>query len=175
MSRTYINESSGNLLRYIADDSVRQLCSGQLVPDILVVVLEPPTFWNALEKCYDERTLSPSGIYAFACLLLELFSLPPNLLPLNTYDVAEKALDIGGLLDSFSTDTRSLANRIRDAVRCRASSGTLLGTIKPGSRHDNDFEDFSEIAIFPTTGEVLAKEEPSYLQSDAVFEIEPEK
>ena len=176
VSSTFINESSGSLLRYIADDSVRQLCSGQLVQDILLVVLEPPTFWNALEKCYDERTLSPSGIHAFACLLVELlFSLPPSLLPLNTYDIAEKALDTGGLLDSSSTDIRSLAYKIQDAVRCRASSGTLLGTIKPGGRHDNDFEDFRKIAIFPTTDEFLAKEQPFYRQSDAVFETEPEK
>ena len=175
VSSTFINEFSGNLLRYIADDSVRQLCGGQLLHDILVVVLEPPTFWNALEKCYDQRTLSPSGIHAFACLLLELFSLPPALLPLNSYDIAEKALDTGGLLDSSSTDTRSLAYKIRDAVRCRASGGTLLGTIKPGGRHDNDFENFREVAIFPTTDEFLAKEQPFYLQSDVVFETEPEK
>ena len=175
ISSTFINESSGNLLRYIADDSVRQLCSGQLLQDILVAVLEPPTFWNALEKYYCERTLSPRGIHAFACLLLEVLSSPPALLPSNTYDLAGKALDSGGLLDSSSTETRSLAYKIQDAVRCRASGGTLLGTIKPGGRHDNDFEDFREIAIFPTTDEFLAKEQPFYLQSDAVFETEPKE
>ena len=62
---TFINESSASLLRYIVDDSVRQLRSGQLW-EILVDVMEPPTFWNALERCYDGRTLSPSGIHAFA-------------------------------------------------------------------------------------------------------------
>ena len=175
VSSTFINESSGDLLRYIADDSVRQLCSGQLVQDILAAVLEPPTFWSALEKCYDERTLSPCGIHAFACLLLEVLSSPPALLPSNTYDLAGKALGSGGLFDLSSTETRSLAYKIQDAVRCRASGGTLLGTIKPGGRHDNDFEDFRKIAIFPTTDEFLAKEQPFYLQSDAVFEMEPEK
>ena len=175
VSSTFINESSSTLLRYIANDSVRQLCNGQLVQDILVAVLEPPTFWNALEKCYNERTLSPTGIHAFACLLLELLSSPLALLPSNTYDIAGKALDTGGLLDSPSSDTRSLAYKIRDAVRCRATDATLLGTIKAGGRHDNDFEDFREIAIFPTTDEFLAKEQPFYLQSDAVFGTEPEK
>ena len=67
VSSAFINESSANLLRYITDDSVRQLCSGQLLRDILVAVLEPPTFWNALERCYDEKTLSTSGVHAFAC------------------------------------------------------------------------------------------------------------
>ena len=44
VSSAFINESSINLLRYIADDSVRQLCSDQLLRDILIAVLEPPTF-----------------------------------------------------------------------------------------------------------------------------------
>ena len=175
VSSTCINESSGNMLTYIAHDSVRQLCSGQLMQDILVAVLQPPTFWNALEKCYDERTLSPSGIHAFACLLLEVLSSPPSLLPSNTYDIAGKALDTGGLLESSNTDTRSLAYKIQDAVRCKASGGTLPGTIKPGGRHDNDFEDFRKISVFPTMDEFLAKKQPFYLQSDAVFETEPEK
>lgn len=175
VSSAFINESSANLLRYIADDNVRQLCSGQLLRDILVAVLEPPTFWNALERCYDERTLSPSGIHAFACLLVEILSLPPAFMRLNVFDIAEKALDAGGLLDSSSTDTRSLAYKIQDAVRCKASGGAALGTTKPGGRHDNDFEDFRQIAIFPTTDEFLAKEQPFYLQSDVVLETEPEK
>ena len=175
VSAAFINESSVSLLRYIADDSVRQLCSGQLLRDILVAVLEPPTFWNALERCYDERTLSPSGIHAFACLLLELLSSPPAFVPLNIFDIAEKALGAGGLLESSSTDTRSLAYKIQDAVRCKASGGVALGTTKPGGRHDNDFEDFRQIAIFPTTDEFSAKDQPFYLQSDAVFETEPEK
>ena len=175
VSSAFINESSANLLKYIADDSVRQLCSGQLLRDILLALLEPPTFWIALERCYDEKTLSSSGIHAFACLLLELLSSPPASMQLNVFDTAEKALGAGGLLDSPSTDTRSLAYKIQDAVRCKASGGAGLGTTKPGGRHDNDFEDFRQIAIFPTTDEFSAKQQPFYLQSDLVFETEPEK
>ncbi len=154
---------------------MRQLCSGQLLRDILVVVLEPPTFWNALEKSYDKRTLSPSGIHAFACLLLELLSSPPAFMQLNVFDIAEKALGAGGLLDSSSNETRSLAYKIQDAVRCKAAGSAPLSTTKPGGRHDNDFEDFRQIAIFPTTDEFSAKEQPFYLQSDVVFETEPER
>jgi len=175
VSSAFINESSASFLRYIADDSVRQLCSGQLLQDILVMVAEPPTFWNALEKCYDERTLSPSAIHAFACLVFELLSSMPASVQLNVFDTAEKALGAaGGLLDSSDADTRSVAYKIQDAVRSRASVGKVLGTIKPGGRHDNDFEDFRQIAIFPTKDELMAKDQPFYLQADAVLETEPE-
>lgn len=146
VSSAIIDESSTNLLRYIADDGVRQLCSGQLLLNILLALLELPRFWNALERCYDERTLSPSKIQAFACLLLELLCSPPAYVQLNVFNIAEKALGTGGLLDSSSTDTRSLAYKIRDAVCCRTSGSAVLGAIKPGGRHDNDF------VIFPTRG-----------------------
>lgn len=174
VSSAFINESSTALLRYIADDSVRRLCSGQLLRDILIAVLEPPTFWNALQKCYDEKTLSPNGIHAFACLLVELLSSPSAFVELNVFGIAEKALGTGGLLDSSNLDTRSLAYRIQDAVRCKAFGVAALSATKPGGRHDNDFEDFRQIAIFPTTDELSAKEKPFYLQSDVVFETKPE-
>ncbi|KAI4198852.1 MAG: hypothetical protein LQ350_005001 [Teloschistes chrysophthalmus] len=174
VSSGFINESSTCLLSYIADEGVRQICSGQLLRDILVAVVEPPTFWNALERCYDEKTLSPSGIHGFACLLVELLSSPSALVQVNVFDTAEKALGAGGLLDSPSTDIRRLAYKIQDTVRCKASGGPALGTIKAGGRHDNDFEDFRQIAIFPTADEFSAKEQPFYLQSDVVFETKPE-
>ena len=94
---------------------------------------------------------------------------------LNVFDIAEKTLDPEGLLDSFSIDIRCLAYKIQDAVRCKASGSAALSTIKPGGRHDNDFENFRQIAIFPTTNEFSAKEQPFYLQSDVVFETKPEK
>lgn len=175
VSNTFINESSTNFLIYISDDDVKQLCNGQMLREILGAVLEPPTFWNAMAKCYDERTLSPSGIHAFACLLYELVSSPPALIQSNVDDVANKALAAGGLLDSSSPEVRSLGYKIQDAVRCRSSGGVEFGTIKAGGRHDNDFEDFRRIAIFPTTDEFSAKERPFYLQSDVVFETEAEK
>ena len=175
VSSAFINEFSVNLLTYIADDGVRQLCNGQLLRDILFAVLEPPTFWNALEKCYDEKTLSPNGTHAFACLLLEILSSPTAFVQLNVFAIAEKALSPGGLLDSPNSDTRSLAYQIQDAVRCKASGGAVWGTTRPGGRHDNDFEDFRQIAIFPTTDEFSAKKQPFYLPSDVVFGTEPEK
>ena len=176
VSSAFMNEFSADFLSYIADDSVRLLSSGQLLRDVLVAVVEPPTFWNALEKCYHERTLSPSAIHAFACLLLELLALLPASVELNIFDIAEKALGAGrGLLDSSDPDTRSVAYKIQDAVRSRTSVGTVQGMTKPGGRHDNDFEDFRQIAIFPTTDELMAKDLPFYLQADAVLAMEPEK
>ena len=173
ISSTFINESSARFLEYISDDSVRQLCSGQLLRDVLVAVLDPPTFWTALKNCYNERKLSPSGIQAFASLLLELLSLPPGLVQVDGFEIAERILSAGGLLESSDPDTRSLAYKIQEAVRCKGSNAAAFGMAKPGGRHDNDFEDFRQIAIFPTRDEFSSKEQPFYLPSDVVFGTEP--
>ena len=176
VSSNFINEYSANLLGYLADDCVRQLCNGQLLRDILIAVLEPSTFWNALQKHYSEKTLSVGGIYGYACLLNELLSSPEaDFVPVDVYDIAKKALGAGGLLESSSNETRSLAYKIQDTLRCKASGSTNSSTNKPGGRHDNDFEDFRQIAIFPTMDEFLSKEEPFYLPSDVVLQTEPEK
>ena len=175
VSSAFINEFSANFLRYIANDSVRQLCNGQLLQDILVAAVDPPTFWNALEKCYDDKSLSPSAIHAFACILLDLLLSLPASVPLNVFDVAERAIAPGGLLESSDADTRSVAYKIQDVLRSRASGGVVSGTIKPGGRHDNDFDDFRQIAIFPTTDEFMAKEQPFYLPADTVLATDSEK
>ncbi|OCL14801.1 putative AAA family ATPase [Glonium stellatum] len=175
VSSTFINDSSASFLTYISDDSVRQLCGGQLLRDILVAVVDPPTFWNALEKCFDEKTLSSTATHAFACLLHELLLSLPTSVALNVTDTAKKALGArGGLLDSPNDDTRTVAYKIQNVVRSRASGGTVSDSIKPGGRHDNDFEDFREIAIFPTKDEFMAKDLPYYLQGDVVLATKPE-
>ena len=43
--------------------------------------------------------------------------------------------------------------------------GADLDGYRPGGRRDNDFADFREISILPTTGELHSKEQP-YLYSE---------
>lgn len=173
VSSTFVNEYSADFLRYIIDDSVRLLCRGQLFRDILRVVVDPPTFWKALEKYYVERSLSQRGIYAYASLLLDLLCSPPPSVQADVFETAEK--NLRGLLESPDGEVRGLAYKIQDLVRNKAFGGPGIGTFKPGGRHDNDFEDFREIALYPTADELLAKDPPFYLQAEAVLQAEPEK
>ncbi|RFU29072.1 hypothetical protein B7463_g7259, partial [Scytalidium lignicola] len=173
ISVVFINQSATPLLRYIADDGVKQLYGGQLLRDVLLAVVDPPIFWNALEKLYVEKRLSSTGVQAFAWLLLELLTSRPALGELDVRPIAKKAVDPGGgLLESSDAEVRSLAYKIQDVLR--STNTTTRGAIKPGGRHDNDFEEFREISIFPTADELTAKERPFYLQSEAVLEMGPD-
>ena len=89
VSSNFINESSVKFLAYIANDNVRLLCNGQLLQQVLVIVTEPPTFWNALEKCYDDRSLTTLGIHTFAVTVLELLRSPSPSVQLDISAISE--------------------------------------------------------------------------------------
>jgi hypothetical protein len=177
-SSSFINEHSAHFLIYIADDDITQLCNGQLYQEILDVIVEPPTFWNALEKHFNERKLSTTSIQAFASLLHGLVTTPKAAkagTQAGFIDIAENALASGGLLISSDPVVRSIAYKLKDAVRTVKFTGNVKAGFKPGGRHDNDFENYREIAIFPTADEFAAKDTPYYLQADAVMQVEPDK
>jgi len=78
-------------------------------------------------------------------------------------------------LKSADDATRSVAYRLENVVRTRASGGiSSVDDFKPGGRHDNDFEDFRKVAIFPTADELTAKDQPYYLPSQTVLEMSPD-
>ena len=168
-----MNDAVAVFLEYIADDSLKQLHSGQLLRDVLRAAVEPPTFWNAFEKHYMQKNLSLVASRGFAWLLLELLTSPSGFEHLPVLQIAGKAKD--SFLNSADAETRSVGYKVQDVLRITASGTILSGSIKPGGRHDNDFEDFRKIAIFPTADELVAKEQPFYLQADAVREIDKDK
>ena len=172
-SDAFMNDTASAFLAYIDGEDLKQVHGGQLLREVLSVVVEPPTFWNALEKKFEQRLLSPIAVYGFAWLLLELLTSPPGFLQLPVFQVAKKV--IASLLDSSNAKTRSVAYRIQDVLRTTASGALLVKGKKPGGRHDNDFEDFRNIAIFPTADELNAKATPFYVQADVIRETDPEK
>jgi len=172
-SITFMNEAVVAFLEYIADESLKQLHSGQLLRDVLLAVVEPPTFWNAFEKHYMQKNLSLTASRYFAWLLHELLTSPSVFVHLPVVQTAQKVKD--SFLNSTDTETRSIGYKVQHILRGISSGSILSGSTKPGGRHDNDFEDFREIAIFPTADELVAKEQPFYLQADAVQEIDEDK
>lgn len=173
LSTSFINEAATAFLAYISHADIKQLYGGQLLRDVLAVVVEPPTFWNALERSYAEKSLSMTAIRGFAWLLLELLTSQPGHVEVPVFQVAERVT--GAFLTSTDHETRGFAYRIQEVLRSTASGTMVMEGARPGGRHDNDFEDFRKIAIFPTADELIAKEPPFYLQADAVQEIEPQK
>ena len=173
ISPSFINQSTAPFIRYLSEPAVKQLCNGQYLRQLLLIFVEPPTLWNALIASYKRSLLTQDSVYAFAWLLLELISLPTSS-EVNIRQDAESVASDGSLLESPSYEIRSLGHKIQHTLRTRSSKIPIDPESAPGGRHDNDFADFRNIAIFPTTDEFLSTEKPFYRRADAISEAQPE-
>jgi hypothetical protein len=173
VSPAFLNGPSVQLLRYIADPSIKDLCSGQLLHAIIEIIVEPPTFWHALLQAQKNKTLNEDATCCLAWLLLELLMLP-GFGPENVRDTAETFTHDRTFLNSSSFETRTFGQKIKDILLVTAVSTTYEHEYKPGGRHDNDFVDFRRIAILPTADELHSAEKPFYRLASAVNEAEAE-
>lgn len=168
-----LNGPSADLVNYLADDTLKHLCNGQYLQKIIAVIVEPPTFWNALVEAQKQRTLSQNALQAFAWLLLELLTSNGPELP-DVRSLSETVTTGKTLLGSSVFEIRVLGEKIKHALLMTSANTDNVGTFRPGGRHDNDFEDFRKISILPTADEMSSTEEPYYLRAEVVDEKEPE-
>lgn len=173
VSPSFINQNTAPFIRYLSQPTVKQLCNGQYLRQLLLIFVEPPTLWNALIASYKSRLLNQESVYAFAWLLLELISLPSSS-EVDVLQDAESVATDGFLLASPSYEIRSLGHKIQHTLLTKSSKIPVDPESAPGGRHDNDFVDFRKIAIFPTTDEFLSTEKPFYRRADAISEAQPE-
>jgi hypothetical protein len=68
------NGNTAPFLKYLSDPALKQLCNGQLLQQLLDIIADPPTLWNALFQLHKDRVLTQDSEYSFAWLLLELLS-----------------------------------------------------------------------------------------------------
>lgn len=167
----FINTVAGNFLNHLSDPTIKQLCNGMLLSQILDVVTDPPTFWNALLKFACDRVLNETSIQAFAWLLLELLSSPTSEYNIDVRDAAEKVTRDRLFLSSKSHDIRTFGHKIQHVLLIRSSGTFDNQEFSPGGRHDNDFADFRKIAILPTADEFMSNERPFYRRADEIRDV----
>lgn len=160
VSPAFINQTTASFIFYLSDPAVKHPCNGEFLQEMLIILAEPRTLWNALMKAFEIRELSESSIYAFAWMLLELLSLPPSTSQIDVTEDARKIVSDESILHSHSTDIRRLGRRIEHILRVRSPSASIDPDFGPGGRHDDDFADFRKIAIYPTADEFLATTRP---------------
>lgn len=173
VSPDFINKTTAPFIRYLSDPAVKLLCNGQFLQDLLVVIVEPRTLWNAFVEAFKNRALDENAIYAFAWMLMELLSLPPS----NHIDIiadAQNAVDDGSLLTSSSLEIRTLGHKIKNLLLIKESNTSIDPDFSPGGRHDNDLVDFRKIAIYPTSEEFVSTEKPFYRRAHEVSDLAPE-
>jgi hypothetical protein len=173
-SLIFINQSVAPFLLYLSNPAIKQISGGQFLQDILIIIADPPTLWNALINWHKNDTLNETATFGFAWLLWELLSMPPH----DNIDVLETAKTIinsSSLLGSSSHETRVLGYKIQHFLKAKASSANANpDSAGPGGRHDNDFVDYRETAIFPTADEFMSNAQPFYRPAREIALAEPE-
>src|SRR5699024_483821 len=99
----------------------------------------------------------------------ELLSLPTS----PAEEVVDKIRNVsedGCFLKSQSKQTRSYGYKLEKLLRLLDKSGHAGESGGPGGRHDNDHEDFRQIAIYPTRDELLYTEMPYFRLASEVAE-----
>lgn len=169
LSPNFVSSVVTRLIKHLADPAVKSISNGAFLQSILVNILHPPTFWSALLKYSQETNFNNGNSEAFAWLCLEVVSMrcPETTVPFD--DVAALA-ERKVLHQPGPVIVRQLAYRIDKVLRLHLIDGNDDASHGPGGRHDNDFLNFRDIAVFPTADEIRSCEGPFLQRLDDVFQ-----
>ncbi len=164
---------SRHFLDYISSPAIKQICSGQLLQDLLVTIVDPPTLWNALHDCAANELFERKCHIWFRVAPLGIApSTSERLYRRHAYCRLSDHLKISAQLPSHKV--RVLGHKIQHLLRSTSSSTSSNSDANsPGGRHDNDFVDYRDIAIFPTGDELLSNTQPFYRLAREIATAEP--
>ncbi|KAF8417347.1 P-loop containing nucleoside triphosphate hydrolase protein [Tirmania nivea] len=158
----FINGYAAQFLIYIQDEKLRYITGGRFLDEVALAVVDPPLFWHALTALVMTGCAPNKTLRGFAGLLLRCIELPTS----NRVDRYRKLARNENLqrmfADSEDAAVRDLGGRIDhilgtiinpDIVERVAGTG-------PGGRHDNDFENFREVRVLASVGELSCAEPP---------------
>lgn len=172
LSVHFIQKHTLHFISYLADDQLKVLAGGHVLQRALISIANPPTLWNELVGAARNNILDAQGFQIFTWLCLELLSLPKSA-ELGVLADIVAISDSGKFTNASSPEARRLGYKIQHALQLRISStGKSFDGDTPGGRHDNDFEDFRQISVYPTTDEFLSTEKPFYRRVQEVFETD---
>ncbi|KZP30812.1 P-loop containing nucleoside triphosphate hydrolase protein [Athelia psychrophila] len=166
-SPDFLNGPASLFLEYLRDPTLKTIGSGQFLTKIILAMVEPPIFWNGFVDAFRSVQLNDATQACFAWLLLQLLLLPDE--TGQAYrPVAEDKLTLNLLLNIRHPDGKAFGHQIEQVLTTSAAATQPDAGFSPGGRHNNDFVDFREIAILPTSDEITCKEPPFLRHSASI-------
>jgi hypothetical protein len=168
---TFFNGPADALLKYLQAPTLKSICGGDYLRQVVIEMVEPPIFWLPFVRAFQDGSLDPPAQQSFGWLLLELITLPTE--KASQYvELAQEASIQKRLIDSPHVEIRTLGHRIKHVVSTVTAAATFDGYGGPGGRHDNDFADFRQITILPTADELSSQEKPFLRLANAMEEAD---
>jgi hypothetical protein len=171
ISPKFINTWASQLLEYLSDPMLKRLCDGEVLNQVLQVIVEPPRFWHAILEHVKDKSLNAKAVEGFAWLLLQMVILPvAQSGPFRTE--AQSLLTPYFVEQSPSLLSKSSFQKIRSLVSgsSMSSNDIILAEHGPGGRHDNDFVNYRDISILPTKAELDSSELPFIRQASELMQ-----
>lgn len=164
----FFNTTLKDFLNFLQAPAIGQTCGGELLRQLLTIVVHPETLWAALLTARSDKQLDSQGEVAFAWLLLELASWPGKS-PIDVNSLARDITEKKVFTNAEDRSLRTIGYRLANVLQTR-------NTVKradedgPGGRHDNDHADFRKVAILPTDDELMSADQAFYRAADVVFQ-----
>ena len=171
LTAQFFNNQAAAVLTYLQAPELKLLNDGQLLRKVLVKIVDPPFFWDAFRGSFLNHELNDNTQLSFAWLLHQLCSLPTDNAAERYRSIPEIQTIVELLCSSSTSAIRTGGQKIKhvlDTCKPVAATGNRFGP-GPGGRHDNDFPDFRNISILPTTDE-LESMERAFIQPSDVLE-----
>lgn len=177
LGREALNGPLCDLLIFLQRPGLSEISNGDLLNTILQLIAQP-IFWHNFYKAYLDGDLNDSAQVNFAWLLHHLVSLPAEQSDSYRSD-PELPKILQSFLKSARIELRTLGHSIKHALATYAdvsNKGHASDSAQapPGGRHDNDFPNFRDISIVPTSDEVASKAPPFLRPSGALLDPKTE-
>ncbi|KAK1566191.1 ATPase [Colletotrichum navitas] len=170
-STSFVQKHVIPFVAYLSDPGVKMMYNGDLLRQLLLIIAQPPVLWGNLLRTYRASELTEGELYVFAWLCFELASLSDNGLD-NIVDDISAALEQAPLKEAQDHRTRDLTYRIKKVLDLRSSASPDQGLEAAGGRHDNDFANFRDILIFPTSDEFYSSALPFYRRAAEIASVD---
>ncbi|KAL2074253.1 hypothetical protein VTL71DRAFT_8031 [Oculimacula yallundae] len=167
ISSEFIQGHSLKLVEYISDPGVKALADGCFLNDLLLAITYPPTFWNSVVNLCLNNSLSEESLQRFSWLSYSLLCISHEH-GLDYLEDIQSVIKI--IMNAASHETRSYGYKIEKLIQAKSSTNPINLSFHPGGRHDNDFADFRQVHIYPTTDEFLSNEQPYYIRAQELNE-----
>lgn len=170
-SPEYIDEVLQPVITWLQYPALQSASNGFYLRSALEAIVEPPgsKFWNGYHSHVKYELVDQKSKQCFAWFLLQLLTNTRNVRPIDLM-IAKDPLVQSVLADSPYQNIRDLGQRIQRvcALHQTAKSRKDRHTFQP--QHDNDFQNFQDIGIFPTLQEVMSNDKPRIWRAAEVFE-----
>ena len=156
LSVDFMNGMGSTALQYLLNASD---VGGDALDNLLFHVVEPPIFWSAFVRTFQQGALSEVAQLVFAKVLSRLLTLQDR--DTSSYrDIASRPSIQNSLITSPKQEIREMGHLMKHILSSTSSLTVYDVHNGAGGRHDNDFADYRDIAILPTADEILCRKPP---------------